>query len=185
MESHHYLIGNSLPRFIVSRRPLTLRKLLQNMAFENIKNAVPLKDSVKLVVKNAMVLWKQCKVDTIRSDHIEEKLEKEYLEWQRLKRNKHQTAQSYKDRCKLFEASLDVEFDVKKSKKAPVTAPSHSPDTASMTTEQSEEQISFEIEENQPTASGSGETKKRKSKVQTRAQKKLTSEREPHIGESK
>lgn len=181
----HYLVGYSRQKLLASRDPLNLRKLLQNMIFENIEKEVPLKDSVKLVVKNAMVLWKQSGIATIRTDHIEEKLEKEYMEWRRLNRNKHLISQTHKDRCDAFTAKLDLEFDVrpKRKTKVPVTAPSDSPETVSMATEQGQEEpFSFEIEEIGTEASGSDSKKKRRIGIETIAQEEQTSENRPYRG---
>lgn len=181
--NEYYLIGFSRPKLLASRNPLTLRKLLQNMVFENVENSVPLKDSVKLVTKNAMVLWKQSKIETMRVDHIEEKLEKEYLEWRRLNQNKHLKSEVHQGKCDAFIAKLDREFDVKTKRKAqvPLTT-SSSPKSVQVATEKCAEDFSFEIEESETESQTAiGDTKKRR--IETRARKQQTSQTRPHVEE--
>lgn len=178
-QKEYFLIGPSNER-IRSRNPPTLRKLLQNVVYENMEKKVPLGDSVKLVIKNAMVLWKHYGIETIRSDHCEEKLEKEYMDWQRLYRNRHLQSESQTKKRDALKAKLDLEFDVKRKRTytKKVAGANNLPETQSIEPTEMKESESVHIEENVPVetqqiekqASFSEGTKKRQSGIQTRAQ---------------
>lgn len=180
-----FLIGFPIER-ITGRTPPTLRKLLQNVAFENIDNGTPVRDSVKLVIKNTMALWKQCGIETRRSDHCEEKLQKEYLEWQKLSWRQHVKTDAEMKKRDAFKAKMNLEFDVKakRTEKKGASEARNSPETQSteapdlnIEMEQSEsvpieQAASLETQHIEMEASGSKETKKRPFGKQTRAEQK-------------
>lgn len=145
------------------------------MVFENIENKVSLKDSVKLVIKNASVLWKNCDKQKVIIDHCEEKLEKEYLEWQQLNQYKHKNTDLQIKKRGAFIAKLDREFDIrlKQTTETPVTDASDSLDTISKI---EEEDIPLEMVQSEEEVSGKVDAKKSGIAIKTRAQIQRTSE---------
>lgn len=175
-EKKYYLIGFSKEKIVNLRKPPTLRMLLENLAFkyeESKKKS--LRESVKVVIKNAMELWNACGIETIRFDHCVEKLEKEYYEWQHIYRNRRYETDEQNKIREAFKAKLDLVFDVtrKRIDKKSAGSSSNFPETESMKTDEIETSESLQLEQNisqSEKASVSEVIKKRQSGMERTAQ---------------
>lgn len=111
---YYYLIGISIDK-ISGARPPTLRSMLQHfLHFHKVKDKNK-KQSATSVVQNAMVLWEKFNIQTRRIDKIEEKLIKEYEEWNNLDKKKN--VKNFEERKKRanFVEKLEKVFSVVKS----------------------------------------------------------------------
>lgn len=192
----HFLIGSSRSK-IFGRKPPTLRKLLQHVAFENLGNKKNVLDSVKVVVNSAMHLWETSTTQTMRFDHITEKLRKEYVEWLKLRKEKNKDTVYQISQRAILVQKLDNAFDVAAKpsykKSTGSSEASGSSDFPQMETDEIGEigEIeSLQLEDNVPGQSSmeadSGRaTKKRPTGIQTGAQKQKHAHLDDEYVESK
>lgn len=114
---YYLLIGDS-KETIDGSEPPTLRQILQNFLHYHCDSGEfkTKKQCAALVVKNAMVLWKKLKIDTRRTDTIEDNIIKEYDNWHHLCKYKDSNSSEQKRLRSEFTAQVDEIFDVTKQR---------------------------------------------------------------------
>lgn len=182
-QEEYFLIGTPKQR-IFGRTPPTLKQLLQFVAFEHMENKKPIRESVNLVIKSAMDIWNQSGSQTIRFDNCVTKLEKEFLDWQYIFRNRHSKTNEQIQVRETFKAKLNLIFDVTPKRIDEETASGSSgvPETESMETEDVEQSASsqFDVTQTEMEASGSGAIMKRPSAMRQREQTQQISGKRLH-----
>lgn len=108
----YFLIGFAENKMRSLRRPPTLRELLQNFLFYHSENGETKKVAASLVIKDAMILWDEFKIQIKRNDKCEDKLVKEYDEWHEIMRKQESQSDFQKNKRAQFIERLDKAFDV-------------------------------------------------------------------------
>lgn len=111
----YFLIGSAQEEIRCTRRPPTLRQILQSFVFYHLEKGENKKSAASSVIKNAMIIWNELEMKTRRVDKCEEKMIKQYDEWMHLSKyhNVHSVqSQQINEQIVRFTDRLDQKFDV-------------------------------------------------------------------------
>lgn len=112
---YHFLVGIGEKEIKTNRSATpTLRVLLQHLLYHHLEHRKPLRESIKLVVENAMKIWQKFDFEIRRSDNIEAALIKEYNDYLQISKNQASKTQEQRERRAEFVKKLDIPFNFKK-----------------------------------------------------------------------
>lgn len=112
-----YLIGEALREIEESSSP-TLRRLLQNVLFEIHTNHQKTRRSIELVIERYTPIWRKFQVEIKIFTRLCDRLENEYNNWCKVKKNKLSTTVKQKLFREAFVERLDMKFDARRISKS-------------------------------------------------------------------
>lgn len=113
---YYYLIGIAKDKISGPTSP-TYRDMMQNFLFYHWILKKDKKESAQLVVKNAMILWNNLKIETKEKVKMERTVIKEFDDWHNdIYRHQNAKTEEQKRKRADFKSKLDTVFDAAKEK---------------------------------------------------------------------